>query len=51
EILAEGSEAHIETFLERLKDGPGLARIDSFEVQREPATGEFRGFRVVFFSD
>lgn len=51
EILAEGSEAHIETFLNRLRDGPGLARIDSFEVLREPASGEFRGFRIAFFSD
>jgi acylphosphatase len=51
EILAEGSPAHIETFLTRLRDGPGLARIDTFEVLREPATGEFRDFHVAFFSD
>jgi acylphosphatase len=50
EILAEGSKAHVETFLTRLRDGPGLARIDSFEVLREPATGEFREFRIAFFS-
>jgi acylphosphatase len=51
EVLAEGTEAHIEAFLTRLRDGPGLARIETFEVSREPATGEFRDFRVVFFSD
>jgi acylphosphatase len=50
EVLAEGTPAHVETFLTRLRDGPGLARIDAFEVQREPPTGEFRDFRVVFFS-
>jgi acylphosphatase len=50
EVLAEGTAAHIETFLTRLRDGPGLARIDSFEVAREPATGEFRDFRIAFFS-
>ena len=51
EVLAEGSEAHIETFLARLREGPRLAEIDSFEVRRERSTGEFREFRIVFFSD
>jgi len=51
EVLAEGTNAHIEAFLTRLRDGPGLARIDTFEVLREPATGEFRDFRVAFFID
>jgi acylphosphatase len=51
EILAEGSEVHIETFLARLREGPSLAEIDGFEVRRERSTGEFRDFRIVFFSD
>ena len=51
EVLAEGPEARIQTFLARLKEGPRLARVDSFEVRREPATGEFRGFRIGFFTD
>ena len=46
EVLAEGSADHIEIFLERLKEGPSLARVDSFDVRREPATGEFHTFRV-----
>ena len=51
EVLAEGSAGQIEAFLERLKEGPSLARVDSFDARREPATGEFRGFRVAFLSD
>jgi acylphosphatase len=48
EVLAEGEAGPIESFLERLKAGPRLARIDSFDVLREPATGEFGDFRIVF---
>lgn len=51
EILAEGAAVSIETFLERLRDGPSLARVDSFDVRREPATGEFGDFRVAFLSE
>ncbi len=51
EMLAEGSADEIKTFLERLKEGPSLAHVDSFEVRREPSTGEFRDFRITFPSD
>jgi acylphosphatase len=51
EVLAEGSSENIEAFLERLREGPRLARVDSFDVRREASTGEFRDFRVVFFFD
>jgi acylphosphatase len=51
EILAEGAAVSIETFLERLRDGPSLARVDNFDVRREPATGEFGDFRVAFHSE
>jgi acylphosphatase len=49
EILAEGSAEHIATFLERLREGPNLARIEGFDVRREPPTGEFPDFRIAFF--
>lgn len=48
EVLAEGASGQVETFLERLKEGPSLARIDGFEVRREPSTGEFQDFRIAF---
>jgi acylphosphatase len=49
EILGEGPSDAIETFLERLKDGPSLAHIERFDVRREQATGEFADFRIAFF--
>lgn len=51
EVLAEGTEPRIETFLARLEGGPALARVDSFEVSREAATGEFSAFRIGFSSE
>jgi acylphosphatase len=51
EVLAEGAAGPVESFLERLQQGPRLARVDSFEVRREPSTGEFADFRIVFLSD
>jgi acylphosphatase len=49
EVLAEGSADQVETFLDRLRAGPSLARVDSFEVRREAATGEYPDFRIVCF--
>ena len=51
EVLAEGPAGPIESFLERLREGPSLARVDSFDVRREPSTGEFADFRIAFSSD
>jgi acylphosphatase len=51
EVLAEGSNENIEAFLERLREGPRLARVDTFDVRREASTGEFRDFQVVFLPD
>lgn len=48
EILAEGTASRIETFLDRLRAGPSLARVESFDVRRERASGEFGDFRIVF---
>jgi len=51
EVLAEGPAGRIESFLERLQEGPRLARVDSFDVRREPSTGEFADFRIASLSD
>ena len=51
EVLAEGSAGQIESFLERLREGPSLARVDSFDVRLEPSTGEFADFRIGLSSD
>jgi len=51
EVLAEGAAEPIESFLERLREGPSLARVETFDVRREPSTGEFRDFRLIFLSE
>jgi len=51
EVLAEGSAERIADFLERLREGPRLARVERFDVRREPATGEFAEFRIAFLSE
>lgn len=51
EVLAEGSAGQVETFLERLREGPRLARIDAFDVRREASTGEFADFKITFLND
>jgi acylphosphatase len=51
EVLAEGSGEVVESFLDLLKEGPRLALVESFDVRREPSTGEFADFRIVFSFD
>lgn len=48
EVLAEGPGPAVEDFLVDLRSGPRLARVETFEVRREAATGEFGRFRIVF---
>jgi len=51
EVVAEGDAGNVEMFLDRLREGPRMARVDSFEVLQEAATGELTGFRIAFPSD
>jgi acylphosphatase len=51
EVVAEGAADVLETFLEKLRQGPSLARIDAFDVRRERPTGEFTDFRIAFFPE
>ncbi|MGH7899332.1 MAG: acylphosphatase [Candidatus Binatia bacterium] len=46
EVVAEGPEAAIERFIEWCREGPPGARVTKVDVERGPATGEFRGFSV-----
>lgn len=48
EVLAEGNPGSVDPFLERLAEGPRLARVDGFDARREEPTGEFEDFRIVF---
>lgn len=47
EVLAEGRGENIELFLDKLREGPRLARVDSLDVMREASTGEFPDFRTL----
>jgi acylphosphatase len=46
EALAEGERAKIETFIERLRIGPPLARVERVDVRWADYTGEFPDFRI-----
>ena len=45
ELVAEGAAAEIERFLDALRERLG-EYIEREEILREPATGEFEGFRI-----
>lgn len=46
EAVAEGERASVERFIEWMKEGPRLARVDESKVEWENPTGEFRAFEV-----
>ncbi|GAB4417340.1 MAG: acylphosphatase [Anaerolineales bacterium] len=46
EAVAEGTQAQIERFLEMVRRGPGISRVDESHEERQPATGEFDAFRM-----
>jgi acylphosphatase len=50
EVVAEGEKTILEQFIERLRQGPRLARVDRLEVSWEDHRGEFSDFRISFSS-
>lgn len=46
EVLAEGEEEKLNFLLEKLKEGPPLARVDKVEVTWDDYKGEFNDFRI-----
>lgn len=46
EAVAEGEKASVERFIEVVKQGPRMARVDESKVEWETPTGEFTGFGV-----
>ncbi len=48
EVLAEGDRQNVDGFLERLREGPRLARVDRVELEWGEYTGEFAVFEVTF---
>jgi acylphosphatase len=43
-VEAEGAPDRLDQLEAYLRQGPRWAEVDSLDVQRAPATGEFRGF-------
>jgi acylphosphatase len=46
EAVAEGSQAQIEQFIEMMKTGPSLARVEETKLEYQEPTGEFEAFTV-----
>ena len=46
EAVAEGERANVDRFIEMMKQGPRMSRVDEFKVEWEDVTGEFREFGV-----
>jgi acylphosphatase len=46
EALAEGEREKVERFIELMRQGPSMSRVDEANVEWEDATGEFREFGV-----
>jgi len=46
EAVAEGTKEQIEDFLQMIKRGPSVSRVDESREEWEQATGEFRSFGV-----
>ena len=46
EAVAEGERDKVELFIEKMKQGPRMSRVDEARVEWEAVTGEFREFGV-----
>jgi acylphosphatase len=46
EAVAEGERGNVERFIEMMKEGPHMSRVDESSVEWEEVTGEFREFGV-----
>lgn len=46
QVIAEGSKESVETFVQRLRAGPPMARVDSLEVEWKEPSGEFIDFII-----
>ena len=46
EAVAEGERGNVERFIEMMKEGPRMSRVDESKVEWEAVMGEFREFGV-----
>lgn len=47
-LVAEGEETILRTFIEKLKKGPILARVEDVRVSWGEPTGEFSDFHIIY---
>jgi acylphosphatase len=47
EAIAEGSPQQIEQFVQMMKTGPRVSRVDEYRLEEETPTGEFSGFEML----
>jgi acylphosphatase len=47
EVLVEGERAVLEAFLEQIRRGPRMARVEGVDVRWDDATGEFPDFQII----
>lgn len=48
EVLAEGPQSELETYLDALWQGPATARVRTVSAEWSPASREFYNFQVTF---
>lgn len=48
EIIAQGERAELERYVEKLKKGPFLARVDDVAVEWRTPAKTFEGFQILF---
>lgn len=46
EAVAEGERGKVDRFIEMMKQGPNMSRVDESRVEWEDVTGEYREFGV-----
>ena len=48
EVIAEGSQEKLDAYVEKLKGGPLLARVDAVQVEWREPLGTFTDFVILF---
>ncbi|MGQ9470082.1 MAG: acylphosphatase [Candidatus Aminicenantales bacterium] len=51
EVMAEGNQEALETFIEKLKEGPPAASVENVEVEWDEYRAEFFDFTIRFTFD
>lgn len=47
EVIGEADEATLRQFVEQLREGPPMSRVEDVTFRWEEPTGEFRGFEAI----